>query len=103
VGDGQEAERRHANRRPLHGPRTSGERLQHPRNLSIMTSRTDRFCFVACLAVCCASAPASAQTIEALLKDYGSQNWRRDVEGPVLSLGEAGEFDDTHLLSPCVA
>lgn len=31
------------------------------------------------------------------------QAWERDTDGPVLSLGEAGRFDDTHLLSPVVA
>jgi len=40
---------------------------------------------------------------EALLGRYAAQSWTRDVEGPVLSLGEAGAFDDTHVLSPCVA
>lgn len=31
------------------------------------------------------------------------QGWVRDASGPVISLGVAGSFDDTHLLSPCVA
>ncbi|MCA9039828.1 MAG: hypothetical protein KDA65_05710 [Planctomycetaceae bacterium] len=30
------------------------------------------------------------------------QKWERDTEGPVISLGEAGKFDDTHLFAPCV-
>lgn len=30
------------------------------------------------------------------------QTWTRDTDGPVLSLGEAGEFDDTHIFAPCV-
>lgn len=30
------------------------------------------------------------------------QDWVRDAPGPVLSLGQAGSFDDTHVLSPCV-
>jgi hypothetical protein len=46
---------------------------------------------------------ATAHADDELLGRYGSQAWQRDVEGPVLSLGEAGAFDDTHLLSPCVA
>lgn len=31
------------------------------------------------------------------------QKWVRDVEGPIISLGKAGEFDDTHLFAPTVA
>ncbi len=30
------------------------------------------------------------------------QDWRRDTDGPVLSLGAAGDFDDTHIFAPCV-
>jgi hypothetical protein len=32
-----------------------------------------------------------------------AQHWQRDTTGPVLALSAAGAFDDTHLLSPCVA
>src|SRR3954463_3089327 len=31
------------------------------------------------------------------------QNWTRDTEGPVLSLGKEGSFDDQHIFAPCVA
>jgi len=31
------------------------------------------------------------------------QSWLRDTDGPVVSLGEAGQFDDTHLFAPSVA
>lgn len=31
------------------------------------------------------------------------QNWERDVEGPIISLGQAGSFDDTHIFAPMVA
>ena len=31
------------------------------------------------------------------------QKWQRDVDGPVLSLGSPGEFDDTHIFAPTVA
>ena len=31
------------------------------------------------------------------------QPWERDVDVPGLSLGAAGQFDDTHLFAPCVA
>ena len=30
------------------------------------------------------------------------QNWQRD-EGPSISLGSEGAFDDMHLFAPCVA
>lgn len=32
----------------------------------------------------------------------GEQTWRRDVEGPILSLGKPGEFDDQHIFAPAV-
>lgn len=31
------------------------------------------------------------------------QTWVRDTNRPVISLGDSGEFDDTHLFAPCVA
>ncbi len=31
------------------------------------------------------------------------QDWRRDTEGPILLLGEAGQFDDMHIFAPAVA
>ena len=34
---------------------------------------------------------------------FSSQPWRRDSEGPCISLGPAGAFDDMHLFAPCVA
>lgn len=34
--------------------------------------------------------------------DLGDQHWVRDIEGPVIALGEPGAFDDTHLFAPCV-
>lgn len=30
------------------------------------------------------------------------QSWQRDADGPILSLGEAGQFDDTHIFAPAV-
>ena len=32
-----------------------------------------------------------------------SQAWERDVDGPVVSLGQVGSFDDTHVFAPMVA
>lgn len=31
------------------------------------------------------------------------QQWQRDVDGPILSLGKEGEFDDTHIFAPTAA
>ncbi|MCL4692624.1 MAG: acetylxylan esterase [Candidatus Hydrogenedentes bacterium] len=31
-----------------------------------------------------------------------SQDWTRDSDGPVLSLGHTGQFDDTHMFAPAV-
>lgn len=31
------------------------------------------------------------------------QHWIRDTDGPIISLGEKGDFDDTHMFAPCVA
>ncbi|MEZ6147169.1 MAG: hypothetical protein R3B91_17465 [Planctomycetaceae bacterium] len=33
----------------------------------------------------------------------GEQEWMRDTEGPILSLGSEGEFDETHMFAPAVA
>lgn len=33
----------------------------------------------------------------------GAQQWRRDVDAPILSLGEPNQFDDTHIFAPSVA
>src|SRR5262245_60809743 len=30
------------------------------------------------------------------------QVWTRDTEGPIISLGPQGSFDDTHIFAPCV-
>lgn len=34
--------------------------------------------------------------------DLTEQHWVRDTDAPVISLGEPGAFDDTHLFAPCV-
>ena len=49
------------------------------------------------------SAPASADVPRDLERWLGPQVWERDVDGPILSLGEAGDFDDTHIFAPMVA
>ncbi len=37
-----------------------------------------------------------------LAKWLGRQDWRRDSDGPCISLGAEGEFDDTHVFCPAV-
>ena len=39
----------------------------------------------------------------ALRRWMGPQEWTRDSDGPVISLGDAGTFEDTHLFAPAVA
>ena len=65
--------------------------------------------FLSCSAVCIFLvtslfvSSATAQVPDELEHWLGPQNWRRDVDGPVLSLGKMGEFDDTHIFAPMVA
>lgn len=66
---------------------------------------------VGLLVAACWIAPLTAQEEPSTAPDippsvqrwHGPQNWQRDVSGPVLSLGETGQFDDMHLFAPCVA
>jgi predicted GH43/DUF377 family glycosyl hydrolase len=37
-----------------------------------------------------------------LARWFAPQTWQRDVDGPVVSLGEAGQFDDKHIFAPAV-
>ena len=43
------------------------------------------------------------QAPQQLQKWLQPQQWKRDTEGPILRLGDPGEFDDTHMFAPCVA
>ena len=38
-----------------------------------------------------------------LLRWLGPQEWQRDTDGPIVSLGKSNAFDDTHIFAPCVA
>jgi hypothetical protein len=49
------------------------------------------------------SAPAAADVPPELERWLGPQKWERDADGPILSLGEAGAFDDAHIFAPMVA
>jgi hypothetical protein len=48
-------------------------------------------------------ASASAQTPRAVERWLGPQDWQRDADGPILSLGAHGDFDDTHIFAPMAA
>lgn len=47
--------------------------------------------------------PAATPVPPALRPWLNPQDWKRDAAGPVLELGEPGQFDDTHIFAPCVA
>lgn len=38
----------------------------------------------------------------ALKRWFAPQDWQRDTDGPVISLGRKGDFDEKHLFAPCV-
>lgn len=56
------------------------------------------------LSVAVFSGETSAEGPPAALAKWlsGPQQWVKDTEGPVLSLGAPGEFDDTHIFAPGV-
>ncbi len=55
----------------------------------------------ACACMVATAAPSAPAELEPWLQS--PQDWRRDTEGPILSLGAKGEFDDTHIFAPMVA
>ena len=44
-----------------------------------------------------------APPVVGLAQWMGPQAWTRDLDEPVLALGDAGAWDDTHIFAPCVA
>jgi hypothetical protein len=60
------------------------------------------FCSAAVLAIACLCAQSrAADEIPAELERWlKPQQWERDVDGPILSLGKEGDFDDTHIFAP---
>ena len=68
----------------------------------ILRSRTT-VAFVLTMSWLLADCPAADEPVVAELQRWlRPQTWVRDSEQPVVSLGEAGAFDDTHLFAPCV-
>ena len=61
---------------------------------------TSLYAFVASAVV---SLPVVGAEVPEKLKPWlGSQSWQRDADGPIVSLGERGQFDDTHIFAPAV-
>ena len=61
------------------------------------------YLLLATMAVVDAQAAEHDVVPDVLRRWLAPQVWRRDTEGPVVSLGAEGEFDDMHLFAPCVA
>lgn len=55
-----------------------------------------------CLLLLCRPAGGVGAPIELRPWLDAPQEWRRDTAGPIVSLGEAGRFDDTHIFGPAV-
>jgi predicted GH43/DUF377 family glycosyl hydrolase len=58
-----------------------------------------------CAAIACLGLPSlgAADVPPALERWLAPQTWQRDTEGPIVSLGKAGDFDDAHIFAPTVA
>jgi predicted GH43/DUF377 family glycosyl hydrolase len=58
----------------------------------------------AIVAVLATTFTARGQTPDPDLQRWlAPQVWTRDTDGPIISLGPQGSFDDTHIFAPCVA
>lgn len=55
---------------------------------------------IAALVVSLFATGAWAQSPAELAKWLAPQAWQRDVDGPILSLGKEGDFDDQHIFAP---
>jgi predicted GH43/DUF377 family glycosyl hydrolase len=62
-----------------------------------------RWAILTLLASLVSASVCSAQEPPAEVRAWlGPQEWKRDADGPVLSLGAEGAFDDTHIFAPTV-
>ncbi|MDG1896372.1 MAG: hypothetical protein P8J37_15830 [Fuerstiella sp.] len=68
-----------------------------------IASMTITLCVLSCAPTRAQNQGAPQEVPQQLRKWLQPQEWNRDTDGPVLRLGHAGEFDDTHLFAPCVA
>jgi predicted GH43/DUF377 family glycosyl hydrolase len=57
---------------------------------------------LAALGLCCSYRSIAAAEPADLSPWFAPQAWKRDVEGPILSLGQEGQFDDRHIFAPAV-
>src|SRR5262245_16829752 len=55
------------------------------------------------LVACCMTPAVLAETPPELALWLSPQKWERDTDGPILSLGKSGSFDDMHIFAPAVA
>ncbi|QDU78537.1 hypothetical protein Pla110_02410 [Polystyrenella longa] len=75
-------------------------------NVNIALNLLRRFVFwelVVVVSLVCPWTAIAEEPPEVLQKWLQPQQWERDTDGPILSLGESGDFDDTHLFAPSVA
>jgi predicted GH43/DUF377 family glycosyl hydrolase len=63
-------------------------------------------CFVIWVVVAaalCGTVRLHAQPPPEVARWFVPQDWKRDMEGPIVSLGSEGQFDDRHIFAPAVA
>ncbi len=87
-------------RAPAPTERRSETGLPRPRTLVPLRTFKEILIGVAVLtlSICASAAPP----IELRQWLNTPQNWQRDTDGPIVSLGEKGRFDDTHIFAPTV-
>ncbi len=73
------------------------------RQIALTTSLCVIFAALTCVHTAAQEPKTTNQVPQQLQKWLQPQKWKRDTTGPVLRLGNAGEFDDTHMFAPCVA
>lgn len=59
------------------------------------------FCCLVTLGSCLTAAAETPGDLKPWLAT--EQAWQRDTDGPIVSLGKAGSFDDTHIFAPMVS
>jgi len=57
-----------------------------------------------CILLAGAFSPSAQADVPAeLTRWFAAQGWQRDTDGPIVSLGSPGQFDDMHIFAPAVA
>lgn len=62
-----------------------------------------RYILAALFVVALMSSTRAADPPDEVARWLVPQTWEKDTDGPILSLGEAGQFDDMHIFAPAVA